>query len=289
MGRFLHKDGDGHGCASQPPGPLQFLPENIIKTLQSADGPFRSTHPNTDDETLVNGLPRRITFPYSRHSSLAELRHLVKTLNPKDVWPCTYNFHIWEAKGYTIRSLFGDCCSGVVFAHDSFAERLRNNSQIAEGTASTDPEDTQRTASSRHVVSSPAQPSSDRHEPEDGIDRADSSQPVTLATEHPSISAVDDQESFCLPGEAAVGEPPRQATKRTYEEFHGDHESHNSESQPDLQDDSQGSSLSAYEYETRLRAFRAAQDMLGRDELNVIGLISTTDHHTIPEEELGGP
>ncbi|KAF5594548.1 hypothetical protein FPCIR_4871 [Fusarium pseudocircinatum] len=40
-------------------------------------------------------LPRTIYFPYSRHSSLPELRHFVEAFRPLDVWPCTVNNAEW--------------------------------------------------------------------------------------------------------------------------------------------------------------------------------------------------
>lgn len=44
-------------------------------------------------------LPSLITFPYSRHSSYSELCHLLKALNPKDVWPCTVHLQEWLERG----------------------------------------------------------------------------------------------------------------------------------------------------------------------------------------------
>lgn len=41
-------------------------------------------------------LPKVITFPYSRHSSYAELCDLVKAFNPKDVYPCTVDEEGWH-------------------------------------------------------------------------------------------------------------------------------------------------------------------------------------------------
>jgi hypothetical protein len=41
-------------------------------------------------------LPRVITFPYSRHSSYAELRDLVTIFKPVDVYPCTVNKTGWH-------------------------------------------------------------------------------------------------------------------------------------------------------------------------------------------------
>jgi len=41
-------------------------------------------------------LPKIITFPYSRHSSYAELRHLVRVFKPVDIYPCTVNKADWH-------------------------------------------------------------------------------------------------------------------------------------------------------------------------------------------------
>jgi len=41
-------------------------------------------------------LPRRITFPYSRHSSFPELCDLVAAFKPKDVYPCTVDEPEWH-------------------------------------------------------------------------------------------------------------------------------------------------------------------------------------------------
>lgn len=64
-------------------------------------------------------MPKVIRFPYSRHSSYPELCHLVEMLKPKDVWPCTVQPTEWHAHRISIRSLFGKHCSGDSFAHDS--------------------------------------------------------------------------------------------------------------------------------------------------------------------------
>lgn len=70
-------------------------------------------------------LPRTIAFPYARHSSYPELRHLVDTFKPKDVWPCTVHDEDWFRRGITMRDLFGQNCSEDIFAHDAVMEQRR--------------------------------------------------------------------------------------------------------------------------------------------------------------------
>lgn len=55
--------------------------------------------PSMTDTNKRMGLPRVVTFPYSRHSSYPELCHLVSAFKPKDVWPCTVNPAEWIEKG----------------------------------------------------------------------------------------------------------------------------------------------------------------------------------------------
>ncbi|KAF8458006.1 hypothetical protein BGX38DRAFT_1265305 [Terfezia claveryi] len=62
-------------------------------------------------------LPTRVSFPYSRHSSYKELRHLVGKFRPLDVYPCVVDEYNWS-ESTSIRTLFGDHCSGDQFAHD---------------------------------------------------------------------------------------------------------------------------------------------------------------------------
>ena len=52
----------------------------------------------TESSEDVQGptLPRIIKFPYSRHSSYAELCHLVRIFQPKDVYPCTVDEDKWH-------------------------------------------------------------------------------------------------------------------------------------------------------------------------------------------------
>lgn len=47
-------------------------------------------------------FPKIITFPYSRHSSYAELLNFVKAFKPMDVYPCTVNKRDWHEGGATL-------------------------------------------------------------------------------------------------------------------------------------------------------------------------------------------
>ncbi|KAF5541279.1 hypothetical protein FNAPI_10279 [Fusarium napiforme] len=52
-------------------------------------------NPKNQKQRDESSLPRTIYFPYSRHSSLPELRHFVEAFRPLDVWPCTVNNAEW--------------------------------------------------------------------------------------------------------------------------------------------------------------------------------------------------
>ncbi|KAF3070293.1 Protein artemis [Trichoderma lentiforme] len=72
-------------------------------------------------------LPDIIRFPYSRHSSYAELCNLVSAFKPRDIWPCTFRLETWQKNAMSIESLFGKYCSGNMFAHD-----MRINNLVKE-------------------------------------------------------------------------------------------------------------------------------------------------------------
>jgi DNA cross-link repair 1C protein len=56
-------------------------------------------------------------FPYSRHSSYAELCELVAAFKPRDIFPCTVDPNTWS-DAVSMRNLFGHLCSGDEFLHD---------------------------------------------------------------------------------------------------------------------------------------------------------------------------
>lgn len=69
-----------------------------------------------------------ITFPFSRHSSLGELRHLVQNFRPKDLYACTVDLPAWSPDS-SMQALFGDACSEKTFAHDAEVQEEFNRYQ----------------------------------------------------------------------------------------------------------------------------------------------------------------
>ncbi|KAM0403921.1 hypothetical protein ACHAQC_001539 [Fusarium culmorum] len=103
-------------------------------------------------------LPKTIYFPYSRHSSLLELRHFVEAFRPRDIWPCTVNTAEWLRNGTTIGSLFGQFCSSKEFEHDRVMQAIAAKNALCS--------QNQQHASQTTVDSDPA-PSSPNQEPQD--------------------------------------------------------------------------------------------------------------------------
>ncbi|KAK5113961.1 hypothetical protein LTR62_003084 [Meristemomyces frigidus] len=96
----------------------------------------------------ADGLPRQITFPYSRHSSYAELCTLIEALKPADIHPCTVDDKNWTAVA-SMDHLFGHLYrTPVSFSHDQMMLRkigltgqaLFVASRRASSTSEVDPE-----------------------------------------------------------------------------------------------------------------------------------------------------
>lgn len=77
----------------------------VITRLAQRDGGKPSTEKLKSLEA-----PDVITFPYSRHSSYEELRHLLSVFRPKDVFPCTAPTAEEYDEGRSMQALFGDVC-----------------------------------------------------------------------------------------------------------------------------------------------------------------------------------
>jgi hypothetical protein len=77
--------------------PLQELAKVIAQVAdrRSDAVPKKSSIESAKRED-VGGIPKVITFPYSRHSSYEELCHLVEIFRPRDVYPCTVDGDNWD-------------------------------------------------------------------------------------------------------------------------------------------------------------------------------------------------
>jgi DNA cross-link repair 1C protein len=126
---------------------------------------LESQKPPEHDTTLGD----TIRFPYSRHSSYNELRHLISVLQPKDVCPCTVDQENWS-EDVSVESLFGDLCSEQVFYYDQqIREELRHAMppvrQTSKRKRDDDEDDTQKTESQNFGASSPVLITSPAAEP----------------------------------------------------------------------------------------------------------------------------
>lgn len=90
--------------ANQPDDDQSWLPSDIFKAQALKT-------------TLENGLPKVISFPYSRHSSFVELCDIIAMFKPRDIYPCTVDFDTWTPE-MSMRTLFGHLCSADLFEFD---------------------------------------------------------------------------------------------------------------------------------------------------------------------------
>ena len=124
---------------------------------------------------VSNGPPsaEAMHFPYSRHASYNELRHLVSAFKPRDICPCTVDEESWS-EAVSMKTLFGDLCSENRFEHDrEWRTRVRekkDRDEIAGGKKRKreDEHDTQESESSRGAYET-ANVSFEMHATESGI------------------------------------------------------------------------------------------------------------------------
>lgn len=63
-------------------------------------------------------LPIDVKLVFSRHSSYSETSDFLSMFRPRQVFPCCYSKTNW-LNGFSMRRLFGKCCSGDIFHFDS--------------------------------------------------------------------------------------------------------------------------------------------------------------------------
>jgi DNA cross-link repair 1C protein len=238
-------------------------------------------------------LPTRITFPYARHSWYPELRDLVDAFNPRDVWPCTVDIARWEERGITMRKLFGANCSSDVFAHDLLVdERIRDMRKAKKALQEDETSNnTQGSEKSRDIPSqvlppcgTPAVP-----QPTEKTERRytashDTEREPNATSDVQAMSQESSQDHDCyLQVQCAESVGSR---KRKSEECLDD-ESSDAREQHSFEGVSQTSVLTDRAYETRRQAFQAADPLVQGKTWRPLMLISTTDHHSEVDKELG--
>ncbi|CAG8974477.1 hypothetical protein HYALB_00010863 [Hymenoscyphus albidus] len=156
------------------------------KKRASPAPPPASTLPTSADK---DGLPKLITFPYSRHSSLPELQDLVRIFKPKDVYPCTVDEVSWH-EAISMESLFGSHCSDKIFRHDIEMREIQAEMRIQFDTLAT--QQTKTTEKSQlssygdstptPVTPSPNKPAVQSSRPEDSVTSLDGRPPGARRT-----------------------------------------------------------------------------------------------------------
>ncbi|CUS12066.1 unnamed protein product [Tuber aestivum] len=106
------------------------------RKTQETDSQILIPTPTSNDEEgiVAEGgeiLPNLITFPFSRHSSYSELRGLVSSFRPRDIYPCVVDEETWDEEK-SVKTLFGDLCTGDEFVHDNDMRRLLEEEHLVQ-------------------------------------------------------------------------------------------------------------------------------------------------------------
>lgn len=75
-------------------------------------------------------LPRKIRFPYARHSSYPEICELVELFKPRDVWPCTESPLEWQKNGRSIISTRLACANKPPMQVSAFKHYLASTALV---------------------------------------------------------------------------------------------------------------------------------------------------------------
>ncbi|KAI1125573.1 artemis protein [Nemania abortiva] len=241
------------------------LMQSLLRKLEAMRDPIKQK-----DETAINTsspLPNVIHFPYARHSSLPELRDFMNAFKPKDIIPCTFDVDIWQEKGWSIRGLFGDCCSGDTFDYDLILDLKAMDPAIGQRDTKQQKQDSQQTADSAPNEPAPLSPPTEPPQASETIN---------------SISNTRTGSQETIKATLEVGK----LQKRDYDSFR---EGTDQDNTADQEGDSQTSAISDGAYATRQSAFDIAIANMDGEKWRTISLISTTDNHTTLDEELGHP
>jgi hypothetical protein len=233
------------------------------------------------------------TFPYSRHSSYAELCELVSAFKPKDVFPCTVDRATWNDL-VSMESLFGHLCSAKHFAHDKHmleteSDRLERENKRARYTLMRDArEHLQAMGDSVHFAIGPLPPDFN-----EVVNEQSQNSYQTTDSQHTSQEPVLDSELHGTTSDPEANPSTIEETNLTPRNI--DSQRSIPESIPesmfqsqDTSNEEKGGDLSAADaksYSNRRRAYRAARTGTF-DAWNEIALVSAGNNHTEEEIEL---
>ncbi|KAK0742393.1 beta-lactamase-like protein [Apiosordaria backusii] len=223
----------------------------------------------TDSNTAA--LPKTITFPYSRHSSFPELCALANAFKPRDIWPCTVDAPRWVEQGITIEGLFGAHCSASEFRHDKLMlkqhAKLGNNNQDMLDTQIT----TTSVDSSQRLLLAIGGEGAELLTVDERLPVTNNNGHLTSAivSQHPSPGS-DLEGDTVMEGDVVIQD------YTSFEDFDGIYPH-----------SSQQSIISETELEARIIAFQTILNNARKPTSSAIGLISTRDHHTVLDKDLG--
>ncbi|KAK0386752.1 hypothetical protein NLU13_6588 [Sarocladium strictum] len=232
-----------------------------------------------DPEISSAQLPRVIRFPYSRHSSYAELCHLLQAFRPLDVWPCTVSVREWLGNGISISQLFGKYCSGQHFSFDETvlkpADLEAEEKELQEATQATNA--SVITSESDIILKHPVTADEDELLSDIGLAR---------------LMEVDEdfRDHLAAGSQLQQGHSPVKGSKRTlnnYVQDDGVLKAHEGDQEiGPKQNHGFTTTLSPRHSIAQREAYYKMLDYLDNDIWTPIGLISTGDNHTEPDKEL---
>ncbi|KAI0430764.1 artemis protein [Xylaria sp. FL1042] len=245
---------------------------SVLCKLEAIHNPIKQG----DEVDLNKPLPNVIQFPYARHSSLPELRSFADAFKPRDIIPCTFDADSWLRKGWSIGALFGRCCSGSAFEYDAILDHRAKELALQQRDAGQGHGSQQTATSTSHGLSPVIQPAENSH-------ISDTTQSVYNSFARSQEESQQDPDSISLnpvSGELQAGDH-----RHDYDSFRDTQDLDDED--PDLQGDSEGSSISDRTYATRRMAFDTAIANINGYSWGTMGLISTTDNHTCLDTDLG--
>ncbi|KAI1111714.1 artemis protein [Nemania sp. NC0429] len=266
-GRDISLKTDAEGTSDEA---IPRLIKSLLRKLEDMHDPIKQR----DENATATRLPDVIYFPYARHSSLPELRAFVNAFKARDITPCTFDVDIWLQKGWSIRELFSDCCSGQTFDYDMILDDRAKDLAIQKGGTEEQGSGSQQIPESPLHDSSPYAPLTETTEVSETVNST-----VRTCTGL-SFKRLERWRALSAPAAS------EQRRKRDYDIFANDSDLNEAAT---LLRDSQASDIPDQSYEARRRAFDIANSNINGGEWGTIALISTTDNHTALDEELGAP